>query len=167
MKKGMGQSRSRSAKKSSGGSGMKGGKINKNSASYKNSVKWGKKVLALANAYRKRKGRHPATQVWSTKLHDLCYKHSIDMAKAGRLSHDGFGHRVNLMRKMGVKVWGANENVAYNWGGSNPAKKVLGQWIKSPGHNRNLLANGRNVQSVSVFVSGGKWWFCQMFLKTK
>jgi uncharacterized protein YkwD len=166
MKKGMGQSRSRSAKKSSG-FGMKGGKINKNSASYKNSVKWGKKVLALANAYRKRKGRHPATQVWSTKLHDLCYKHSIDMAKAGRLSHDGFGHRVNLMRKMGVKVWGANENVAYNWGGSNPAKKVLSQWIKSPGHNRNLLANGRNVQSVSVFVSGGKWWFCQMFLKTK
>ena len=163
----MGPSSPRSARKSSGGSALKNGKINRNSASYKLSVKWGKKVLALANAYRAKKGRSPATQVWSTKLHDLCFKHSMDMAKAGRLSHDGFRHRLKLMRKAGVRVYGANENVAYNWGGKNPAAKVLSQWIKSPGHNRNLLANGRNVQSVSVFVSGGKWWFCQMFLKTK
>lgn len=64
------------------------------------------------------------------------------------------------MKKKGYPYRGGNENVAYNWGGSDPAKKAFTQWMNSPGHNRNMLAPRNNVQATSVVVKNGKWWFC-------
>jgi hypothetical protein len=47
------------------------------------------------------------------------------MAKDGRISHDKFTHRLREMRNKGYTVRGGAENVAYNWGGSDPARKAV------------------------------------------
>jgi uncharacterized protein YkwD len=86
-------------------------KIDENSKAYKDSVKWGLLVLKYTNEYRKKKGSSPATQIWNKRLHDLCYLHSIDMARVSSLSHDGFKYRIGEMRKK-YPYRGGNENVA-------------------------------------------------------
>ena len=139
-------------------------KPDNNSAAYIRSVKEGLKVLKYSNEFRKSKGRSPM-QVWNKDLHDLCLQHSKAMARVGRISHDGFRHRIGLMRKKGYRVGGAAENVAYNFG-RNPARTAVDQWIKSPGHNKNLQANN-NVQAASMFEKNGRKYFCQMFLNIR
>jgi uncharacterized protein YkwD len=91
------------------------------SKAYADSVKWGLKVLQYTNAYRKSKGASPTPQLWNKELHDLCYEHSKYMADKNKLSHDKFRERLADMRKKGYSVMGGAENVAYNWGGSDPA----------------------------------------------
>jgi uncharacterized protein YkwD len=122
-------------------------------------VKEGLKVLKYTNEFRAKYGKKPI-QIWNKDLHDQCLDHSKDMARVGRISHDKFSHRISNMRKKGYKVYGAAENVAYNWGGSDPARKAVNQWINSPGHKANMLREGNNVQAASVIVKGGKWYFC-------
>lgn len=95
------------------------------SKTYADSVKWGLKVLQYTNAYRKSKNASPTPQIWNKELHDLCYSHSVYMANKDKLSHDKFSDRVAEMRKKGYSVMGGAENVAYNWGGSDPAQKAF------------------------------------------
>lgn len=91
---------------------------------YDLSVKEGLKVLKYTNEFRARYGKKPV-QIWNKDLHDQCLDHSKEMARVGRISHDKFSHRISNMRKKGYKVYGAAENVAYNWGGSDPARKAV------------------------------------------
>jgi uncharacterized protein YkwD len=41
------------------------------------------------------------------------------MADKGRISHDKFGDRINMMKSFGYAPTGAAENVALNYGCSN------------------------------------------------
>lgn len=117
--------------------------------------------MKYTNAFRKSKGK-PA-QLWNKELHDECYNHAKYQADKGKISHDNFKVRVSNVRKKGVGARGAAENVCYNYDRTDPARKAVDQWIKSPGHNANML-RGNNVQATAMFVKGGRKYFCQMFL---
>ena len=73
----------------------------------------GKKAFDLTNDFRKKSGK---TQLkWSDDLYSQAMKHNLDMAKKGKISHDGFGGRFTAVKGKGFK--GLAENV-----GSNSAK---------------------------------------------
>lgn len=72
------------------------------------------------------------------------------------------------MGKKGYKVYGAAENVAYNYGAdpSAAAAKAIDQWIHSPGHEANMVAPNNNMQAAAAVKDDktGIWYFCQMFI---
>ena len=82
----------------------------------------------LINEYRNRHG--VAQLVAEDPLASLARQHSADMAKAGRMSHDGYETR---FRDSGHTM--CVENVGWNY--PTPAKQMAA-WQDSPGHERNM-----------------------------
>ena len=78
-------------------------------------------------------------------LADLAVEHSVQMAKAGRLSHEGFVARVE---RSGHRM--CVENVGWNY--PTPDAQMKG-WQQSVGHDTNL--RDARVASMGVGVSEG------------
>jgi uncharacterized protein YkwD len=92
--------------------------------------------------------------------------HSATQASTKRMSHDGFQARVNAI---GTTVpWsGAAENVAYNFGYSDPATVAVNGWIKSPGHLANIKGN-YNLTGIGVARNAqGQVYFTQIFIRSR
>jgi uncharacterized protein YkwD len=90
---------------------------------------YGSRLATLVNRYRVDNGL-PALTPDST-LARLALEHSAAMARAERLSHDGFQMRG---RRSGYPM--CVENVGWNY--RSPAAQLDG-WRASPGHDRNML----------------------------
>lgn len=97
--------------------------------------------------------------------------HADNMAALDRYGDDDqnghylFGqnweHRANAV---GYLWWGLGENVAYNRGNSNPAERLMQQWIESSGHLQNMLnANWRDVGVGIAYGASGRIYGVQMF----
>lgn len=84
---------------------------------------------ALANEYRSVQGIAPLAA--DERLADLAREHSVDMAKAGNMSHDGFQAR---FARSGYAM--CVENVGWNY---PTPEAMIAAWKASPGHDRNLL----------------------------
>ncbi|MET0733260.1 MAG: CAP domain-containing protein [Casimicrobiaceae bacterium] len=108
------------------------------SASASDDEDYSKRLAALVNQYRVSQGI-PAMQV-DSRVSGLAREHSAAMAKAGRLSHDGFPSRV---QRSGVAM--CVENVGSNYGSP---KEQFDAWRASPGHDRNML--DRRVDRMGV-----------------
>ena len=87
------------------------------------------RLLELVNQYRVSHG-HPALALDKT-IARLAHEHSVAMAKAGQLSHDGFPSRV---RRSGLGS--CVENVGWNY---RLPKDQFDGWRASPSHDRNML----------------------------
>jgi uncharacterized protein YkwD len=75
--------------------------------------------------------------------------------------HDGFHKRFRQFPFRSTR--GGAENVAYNYGHSDPAKITVDGWIQSPGHRKNLLGNF-NFMGIGVYVNRkGYYYFTQLF----
>lgn len=108
--------------------------------------------VELARSARRDAGCPDLT--WDARAAGVAMAHSADMLRRGYFSHDspeGVGPFERL-RKAGVTFSAAAENIAYGaWTGA----AAFQQWIRSPGHRRNLL-NCRYTRH-GVGVAGDRW----------
>jgi uncharacterized protein YkwD len=101
------------------------------------------RLAALVNRHRADHGR-AALAVDST-LSSLAFDHSVSMAKAHEMSHDGFESRA---RQSGFAI--CVENVGWNYW--SPDAQFDG-WRASPGHERNML--DPRVERIGIGESAG------------
>jgi uncharacterized protein YkwD len=117
------------------------------------------KVLRLVNAARstprrcgtQRFAAAPAL-VLNEKLNTAAAVHAQDMAKRGRLSHQGSDKSMPADRVTRARyAWAAvAENVA---GGQETAEEVVGGWLKSPAHCTNLMNPGFSEMGIAYFTN--------------
>ncbi|MDR3443216.1 MAG: CAP domain-containing protein [Legionella sp.] len=119
-------------------------------------------ILVHINAYRQHRGLSKLTM--DNRIVQQAKQHSIDMA-THRMSfgHKHFEKRIATLHSQ-IKNSGAGaENVAYNY---KNARIVVEQWIRSSGHQRNIVGN-YNLTGIGIARDKqGKIYFTQMFLRT-
>jgi len=91
--------------------------------------------------------------------------HSQNMAQqAVKFSHDGFEARIQALDGF-VVYRRAAENVAYNQGYENPARKAISGWIESKGHHKNMVGDF-DLTGIGVAKNKqGEYYFTQIFIK--
>lgn len=120
-------------------------------------------ILIHINQYRLKKGLSALTM--NQQMIIEAKQHSQEMASHKiPFGHQKFMERINRLHKT-IKNSGAGaENVAYNY---KDARDVVTNWLKSPGHKRNIDGN-YDITGIGVARdSKGKLYFTQLFLKTR
>lgn len=123
------------------------------------------RVHELVNQYRA-ENNLPPLQL-DARISNLARVHSENMARQGSLSHNGFEVRVQtISQSLSLPVRGAAENVASNFGHSDPTLQALEGWKTSSGHNQNML--GRyDLTGIGVAQNPkGEFYVTQVFLKS-
>jgi len=118
-----------------------------------------KKVLEYTNQYRTSKGLPPLR--WNDSIAIICIKHSMNMAKGlTEFGHEGFKKRMSLLLP---KSYYTAENVYMTNKQDDIARACVNAWIKSPGHEKNLLGNYTDC-GVGLYKNAkGFWYFTQIF----
>lgn len=119
-------------------------------------------VLLHINQYRHQHGLAPLKM--DAKMSQEARTHSIDMAKHKiPFGHKYFQKRIAHLHQT-IKNSGAGaENVAFNY---KDAQDVVRNWVKSPGHQRNIVGN-YHVTGIGIARDkNGKIYFTQIFLNT-
>ena len=97
---------------------------------------------------------------WNDVIAEQCRNHSIEMANAHTINHDGFNERINKIGETITWNW-AGENVAYNYSAQGAVKA----WLNSPGHKSNIESNS-NLTGVGVaFDEDSVMYFTQIFIR--
>jgi uncharacterized protein YkwD len=118
-----------------------------------------KEVHRLINLHRNGNGLNPLE--WSDIIASECRAHSIEMANAKTINHDGFYERVNRIKEKISWSW-AGENVAYNYN----AQGAVTAWLNSSGHKNNIESNS-NLTGVGVaFDEDSVIYFTQIFIRS-
>jgi uncharacterized protein YkwD len=98
---------------------------------------------------------------WNETIAEQCRNHSIKMANAHTINHDGFNERINKIGETIPWSW-AGENVAYNYS----AQGAFTAWLNSPGHKSNIESNS-NLTGVGVaFDEDSVMYFTQIFIRS-
>lgn len=118
------------------------------------------RVLELINDYRTKRGLRPVT--YNPMVDAAAEKHASQMARVGRMAHDGIGDGDpgERIRAEGFrKSWG--ENVAT---GQTSPEQVVAEWIASPAHLRNIVDPNFTQMGIS-YVTGanGRSYWAQEF----
>ncbi|BCA95106.1 transporter [Legionella antarctica] len=119
-------------------------------------------ILIHINKYRQNQGLSPLQM--DNNIVKEAKQHSLDMANH-RMS---FGHKYfnNRINRLHAKIKNSNagaENVAYNY---KDAQDVVYNWVRSPGHKRNIEGN-YNLTGIGIARDkNGKIYFTQIFLRT-
>lgn len=119
-------------------------------------------VLDRVNQYRSTKDL-PALELDSI-ISQQAEVHSENMA-TGQVpfSHEGFKERIQAI-KTKISYRRAAENLAYNSGYSNPAKRAVEGWIDSSRHRQNMLGN-YNLTGIGIAKNRrGEYYFTQIFI---
>ena len=124
-----------------------------------------REVYRLVNQHRSKEGFSGLK--WSEEIAKECRIHSRNMASAKiKLSHEGFNERMMRIKKKIDFLRGA-ENVAFNEGVKDPARKVVETWLKSSGHRANI-EGGYDLTGVGVAKNKeGRYYFTQIFIKKR
>ena len=131
--------------------------VSNNENNPSNSVE--QEVNNLINQYRTSIGL--AKLEWNETIAEQCRNHSIDMANAHTINHNGFTERVNSIGETIPWNW-AGENVAYNY----TAQGAVTAWLNSPGHKSNIESNS-NLTGVGVaFDEDSVMYFTQIFIRS-
>jgi uncharacterized protein YkwD len=115
------------------------------------------------NRYRQSQNLPPL--VFDETIAEQARAHSINMANINNLSHDGFDNRLQIIKQV-IPYGGGAENVAFNMGHARPDDTAIRGWIKSPGHNRNMLGN-YDLTGIGVAKRGGNYYFTQIFIQKR
>ncbi len=98
---------------------------------------------------------------WNDIIAEQCRSHSIILANAHTINHDGFNERINKIGETIPWSW-AGENVAYNYS----AQGAVTAWLNSPGHKSNIESNS-NLTGVGVaFDEDSVMYFTQIFIRS-
>jgi|FLYM01.1.fsa_nt_gi uncharacterized protein YkwD len=117
-------------------------------------------VLERTNRERDQRGRPPLS--FNKQCQALAMAHAKDMAVNRYLSHTSprfgpFKKRVKRFKVPGV----TGENVAY--GSHLPPAGVLENWMKSPGHRKNILQEKFRSMGVGYAINGSLTYYVQCF----
>lgn len=119
-------------------------------------------VLMYINQYRASHGLPKL--VMNEAANREARRHSQEMANhAVPFGHTGFNQRMKHVYHDIADADGGAENVAYNY---KTARIVVDGWIKSRGHQRNIV--GRyNMTGIGIVRDGaGKLYYTQLFVRT-
>lgn len=117
----------------------------------------------LVNEYRISKGKTPL--IWDNTIANVSRGHSEDMAnKVVPIGHDGFNQRASTLQAA-LKATLIGENVAVNKGHSDPVETAVNGWIKSPGHEANMVGDFTKTGMGVAVNSSGEYYFTQMFVR--
>jgi uncharacterized protein YkwD len=120
-------------------------------------------VYAQINQYRRTQGLSPLTL--DERISQQARSHSQVMAQQRRLSHDGFDERLDALEQV-ISYRSGSENVAYNQGFSDPARRAVMGWLNSPGHRENIEGQF-NLTGIGVARSSrGEYYLTQILLAT-
>jgi len=119
------------------------------------------KVLVYVNEYRKSKSLSPLVSV--DAFSQIARSHSIDMQGKDEIDHAKFSGRASKIQNQYPQASVA-ENVGSNHGYSTPEKHMVDSWIKSPGHQRNILGNYRYTGIGITKSAEGKTFYTQLFV---
>lgn len=119
-------------------------------------------ILVHINKYRLSRGLLPLKM--DNKIVREAKNHSIDMANHTMpFGHKYFKSRIDRLHAQIKNSNAGAENVAYNY---KDAQDVVKNWLRSPGHKRNIVGN-YNMTGVGIARdSKGKIYFTQIFLRT-
>lgn len=120
-------------------------------------------ILYYVNQYRAK--HHLAPLKMINVISQEAAKHSRDMANHAKpFGHDGFYGRINRLYLQVKDCNGGAENVAYY---KVDAKKLVEQWVASPGHRKNIEGN-YNLTGIGIAYSKKGWaYYTQIFLLKK
>jgi uncharacterized protein YkwD len=121
-------------------------------------------VITLTNEER-HKARVPPLTV-DPRLTDAAERHADRMARRDRLSHTLDGRSAaDRVRAAGYEYRTVGENIAWN---QRSAAEVVGGWMDSRGHRRNLLSKEFTHIGVAVSTNAkGEPYWVQVFGSTK
>lgn len=135
--------------------------------------KWEKAVnaagLQYLNEFRNKNGL-PSLE-WDDIVFKYARPHTEVMVKKQKISHDGFDRRFDQINNH-IDVFNSAENVAYfntyeDVTAEETARRLTDQWIKSPGHRKNMLL--RDITHVAVSIlrndQSGAYYGTQFFIK--
>jgi uncharacterized protein YkwD len=118
-------------------------------------------ILKKINDHRLSLGK-PALALIATISTEV-RNHSQNMASgAVPFGHTGFETRVQRIRQT-LSCRSAGENVAANWGYSDPATIAVNGWLNSPGHRANIEGNYQLTGVGVAKDSKGGYYFTQLF----
>jgi uncharacterized protein YkwD len=100
-------------------------------------------------------------------ISQVAREHSQAMAKGSvPFSHQGFEKRVSDISQT-ISYQSAAENLATNFGYSQPAEQAVQGWINSPGHQKNMVGDF-NLSGVGIVQNQkGEYYFTQIFIKRR
>ena len=111
------------------------------------------KMLQLVNDIRNRNDRRLLRV--DRKLSRYAIRHSQEMADAGYLFHTP-----DLANKLDGRNWSiGGENVGY----ASSLRAVMGGFMDSPPHRRNVLRRGFDHTAIGVVKAGGSLWVTTIF----
>ena len=123
-------------------------------------------VLRQSNAHRASKGQPPL--MGDVRLDNAAMVQCQNMVKLGKLEHETFGttpsDRIDAQR---YNWQGCAENIYNEKGYSvNPEfERAVNAWIKSPGHEKNMVGDYVHHGSASCVASDGTIYWAQEFAK--
>ncbi|MFP4222011.1 MAG: CAP domain-containing protein [Phormidium sp.] len=117
------------------------------------------------NAYRQRQGLSPLEL--DERVSAIARRHSQDMASGEvPFSHDGVEDRYEAIGEL-ISYRQVAENVAYNFGHSDPVQQAVEGWIESPGHERNMTGD-YVISGMGIAVNAeGEYYFTQLFVRPR
>lgn len=119
-------------------------------------------ILVHINEYRHKHGLSPLKM--DNKIVREAKNHSLDMANHTMpFGHKYFKSRIDRLHAEIKNSNAGAENVAYNY---KDAQDVVKNWVRSPGHRRNIEGN-YNLTGIGIARDQkGKIYFTQIFLRT-
>jgi uncharacterized protein YkwD len=122
-----------------------------------------KAVNQQINQYRASKKLPPLSI--DPRISQVARIHSEDMAKGKvSFSHDGFEGRAKAIT---IPYQSVAENLAYNFGYSDPVRNAVEGWIKSDGHRKNMEGQF-NVTGIGIAKNAkGEYYFTQLFVRSR
>jgi uncharacterized protein YkwD len=119
-------------------------------------------VLIYINEYRQQHGLPKLTM--NNQMVREATQHSIDMATHRMpFGHNAFEQRIARLHKQINRSSAGAENVAYNY---KDARTVVQQWVRSPGHKRNIIGNYTLTGIGIAYDKQGRIYYTQIFLRT-
>ncbi len=112
-----------------------------------------------------RKMQSKPTLRHSEHLAKAALRHAWNMAMQDVMSHNLDGESVaDRARRSGYSSSFVGENIAFNFGYTNPAWQLFDGWMKSPGHYANIVNDQYTELGVGVVRTlSGKYYACQVF----
>ncbi|MEG4851897.1 CAP domain-containing protein [Microcoleus sp. B5-D4] len=122
-----------------------------------------KAVNQQINQYRASKKLPPLSI--DQRITQIARIHSENMANGKvNFSHDGFEGRAKAIT---IPYQSVAENLAYNFGYSDPVRNAVEGWIKSDGHRKNMEGQF-NVTGIGVAKNAkGEYYFTQLFVRSR
>lgn len=122
-----------------------------------------KAVNQQINQYRASKKLPPLSI--DPQISQVARIHSENMANGKvSFSHDGFEGRAKAIT---IPYKSVAENLAYNFGYSDPVRNAVEGWIKSDGHRKNMEGQF-NVTGIGVAKNAkGEYYFTQLFVRSR